>query len=78
MNNLLGNKPPKQLISGIFLLCLLILAFMVISELLVPLIWAVIISYIMWRPYQWLRYQLNDHATLSSALMTIFIATVIF
>ncbi|MEY3191158.1 MAG: hypothetical protein RIS10_1275, partial [Pseudomonadota bacterium] len=47
---------------------------MVLNELFVPLIWAVIIAYVMWRPYQWLKSQLKDKATLSAALMTIIIA----
>ena len=78
MNNLLPNKQMRQLIPGILFLGLIILVFMVLNELFVPLIWAVIIAYVMWRPYQWLKSQLKDKATLSAALMTIIIAAIIF
>ncbi|MEY3880178.1 MAG: hypothetical protein RIQ94_973, partial [Pseudomonadota bacterium] len=77
MTDLLGNKPLRQMIPAILLTGLLILSFMVISDLLISLIWAVIIAYIMWPPYQWLKFKLKNKANLSAALMSIIIATII-
>ena len=78
MNDLLGNKPMRYLIPGILLAGLLILSFMVLREFLLTLVWAIIIVYVMWPPYQWLRRQLKDQASLSAAVMTAIIAAVIF
>jgi len=77
MTDLLGNRPLRQMIPAILLTGLLILSFMVISDLLISLIWAVIIAYIMWPPYQWLKFKLKNKANLSAALMSIIIATII-
>jgi len=77
MTDLMNNRPLRQLIPGILLTGLLILSFMVLNELLISLIWAVIIAYVMWPPYHWLRFQLKNKAALSAAIMTIIIATVI-
>ena len=67
----------RYLIPGILLAGLLILGFMVLHEFLLTLVWAIIIVYVMWPPYQWLRRQLKDKAGLSAALMTAIIAAVI-
>ncbi|MDD1630002.1 MAG: AI-2E family transporter, partial [Methylococcaceae bacterium] len=77
MNDLLGNKTMRYLIPGILLAGLLILGFMVLHEFLLTLVWAIIIVYVMWPPYQLLRRQLKDKAGLSAALMTAIIAAVI-
>ncbi len=77
MNDLLRNKPIQYLIPGILLVGLLILSFMVLREFLLALVWAIIIVYVMWPPYQWLRRQLKDQASLSAAVMTAIIAAVI-
>ena len=77
MNELLGNKPMRSLIPGILLAGLLILGFMVLREFLLSLIWAIIITYVTWPPYQWLRHQLKDQANLSAIVMTAIIAAVI-
>ncbi len=77
MNDLLGNKPIQYLIPGILLAGLLILGFMVLQEFLLALVWAIIIVYVMWPPYQWLRCQLKNQAGLSAAVMTAIIAAVV-
>ena len=77
MNHLLENKPMLYLIPGILLAGLLILSFMVLREFLLALVWAIIIAYVMWPPYQWLRRHLKDQATLSAAVMTAIITAAI-
>jgi len=67
----------RSLIPGILLAGLLILGFMVLREFLLSLIWAIIITYVTWPPYQWLRHQLKDQANLSAIVMTAIIAAVI-
>jgi len=67
----------RYLIPGILLSGLLILSFMVLREFLLSLVWAIIIVYVMWPPYQWLRRQFKDQASLSAAVMTAIIAMVI-
>jgi Ca2+-transporting ATPase len=77
MNDVAGNKSMRHLIPGILLTGLSILGFMVLREFLLTLVWAIIIVYVMWPPYQWLRRQLKDRAGLSAAVMTAIIAVVI-
>ena len=77
MTDLLNNKQMRYLIPGILLTGLLILSFMVLREFLLALVWAIIIVYVMWPPYQWLRRMLRDRASLSAAVMTVIIAAVI-
>jgi Ca2+-transporting ATPase len=78
MNDYLGNTPVRQLIPGILLAGLLLLGFMVLREFLLTLAWALIIAYVVWPAYRYLRRQLKGNATLSAALMTGIIATAIF
>ncbi|PPK75209.1 Ca2+-transporting ATPase [Methylobacter tundripaludum] len=78
MNDYLGNTPIRQLIPGILLACLLLLGFMVLREFLLTLAWALIIAYVVWPPYRYLRQQLKGNATLSAAVMTTIIAAVLF
>ncbi len=77
MNDSSGKNPIRAIIPGILLAGLLFLSFLVLREFLLTLTWAFIIAYVMWPPYQWLRRQLKDQASLSAALMTAIIATVI-
>lgn len=77
MNDLLDYKPVRYLIPGILLVGLIVLSFMVLREFLLALVWAIIIAYVMWPPYQWLRCQLKDRANLSAGVMTAIIAAVI-
>ena len=78
MNDTFGNRPIRHLIPGILLTGLLMLGFLVLREFLLTLVWAIIIVYVMWPPYRWLRRQLKDQANLSAAVMTAIIAAVIF
>jgi Ca2+-transporting ATPase len=77
MNDFLGNNPKRQLIPGILLACLLLLGFMVLREFLLTLTWALIIAYVAWPPYRYLRKKLKGNTTLSAALMTAIISAVI-
>jgi Ca2+-transporting ATPase len=79
MNDFSDNKPPIQyFIPGILLAGLLFLSFMVLREFLLTLTWAIIIAYVMWTPFQWLKRRLKDQDNLSAAVMTAIIATMIF
>ena len=78
MNDFMGNTPIRRLIPGILLAGLLLLGFMVLREFLLTLTWALIIAYVVWPPYRYLRRQLKGKATLSAAVMTAIIAVVIF
>ncbi len=78
MNDSSGNKPKQYFIPAILLIGLLLLSFMVLREFLLTLVWAIIIAYVMWPPYRWLKRQLKDRASLSAAVMTAIIAAVIF
>ena len=77
MNDFMSNTPIRQLIPGILLAGLLLLGFMVLREFLLTLTWALIIAYVVWPPYRYLRQQLNGNATLSAAVMTAVIAAVV-
>ena len=77
MNNSLST-PIRNFIPGILLAGLFILSFMVLREFLLTMTWAIIIAYVMWPPYHWLRRQLKDQAGLSAVVMTAIIAAVIF
>ncbi|MFA6052809.1 MAG: HAD-IC family P-type ATPase [Methylobacter sp.] len=77
MNDFLSKKPIRYFIPGILLAGLLLLGFIVLREFLLTLTWALIISYVMWPPYRWLRHQFKGNAILSAAVMTAIIAAVI-
>ncbi|MDD2659228.1 MAG: AI-2E family transporter [Methylococcales bacterium] len=77
MNDLLGNKTLRYLIPGILLAGLLMLGFMVLREYLLALVWAIIIVYVMWPPYRWLKSQLKSRDSLSAAVMTAIITAVV-
>jgi len=77
MNDFMSNTPIRQLIPGILLAGLLLLGFMVLREFLLTLTWALIIAYVVWPPYRYLRQRLKGNATLSAAVMTVIIAAVI-
>ncbi len=77
MTDLLGDKTLRNLITGILLAGLLMLGFMVLREYFLALVWAIIIVYVMWPPYQWLRRRLKNRDNLSAAVMTAVIAAVI-
>ncbi|MGR8942169.1 MAG: AI-2E family transporter [Gammaproteobacteria bacterium] len=70
MNDLLAEKPIRMLIPGILLAGLLWLSYLVLREFLQTITWALIIAYVMWPPYHWLRRKLHHRHTLSAALMS--------
>lgn len=74
MNNSIGNTSIQQLIPGILLAALLLLGFMVLREFLLTLTWALIIAYVAWPPYRYLRRRLKGNAALSASVMTAIIA----
>ncbi len=76
MNHSMNDKPIRYLIPGTLLLSLLFLAFMVLREFSLTLIWALIIAYVMWPPYRLLRRRLKNHNTASAAVMTAIIAAI--
>jgi P-type Ca2+ transporter type 2C len=78
MNAILNNRSLKELIPGALLAGLLILAFMVLRDFLLTLVWAFIIAYVTWPPYRWLAERLNYNATFSAAISTLIIAAIIF
>ncbi|MGZ4994139.1 MAG: AI-2E family transporter [Methylobacter sp.] len=77
MNDFISETPIRRLIPGILLAGLLLLGFMVLREFLLTLTWALIIAYVVWPPYRYLRRLLKGNAMLSAILMTMIIATVI-
>jgi P-type Ca2+ transporter type 2C len=69
--SLIGNIVP-----GLALACLLWLGYLVLQHFLLVIAWAIIIAFIMWPCYSWLKPKLNDNATLSAAIVTALIASV--
>jgi Ca2+-transporting ATPase len=78
MNDFLNNTPLRHFIPGILLASLFFLAYLVLSEFLLSLIWAFILAYVTWPLYQWMRHQLKGNSTISAGLMTLLITAVIF
>jgi Ca2+-transporting ATPase len=78
MNNLRMIPYLQQLIPVFLLAGLLFLSFVVLQEFLLTLVWALILAYVTWVPYQSLRriVKLNDATT--SMIMTLMITGVIF
>lgn len=72
-----NNSPIPALIPLIFLAVLLYLSYLIMREFFLSLTWAIIIAYVAWPPYQWLRRKLNDKATLSAGVMTAVIAALV-
>jgi Ca2+-transporting ATPase len=77
MNDLLNEKPTRYLIPGILLVGLSILAYLVLREFLITITWALIIAYVMWPVYRWLKNRLKNRGTISAAVMTGLIAVII-
>jgi len=77
MNALLPDKPTRFLIPGILLTGLVWLGYLVLREFLQTIAWALIVTYVMWPPYRWLRCRLNHRHTLSAAIMAGVISTII-
>ena len=77
MNNQLSLSVTRLAIPALFLVGILALSVVILKDFFLVLVWAFIIAYVVWPPYLWLRRKLNDNATLSAALMTAMIATLI-
>ncbi len=77
MKNDILVKAIRLLIPCTLLAVLLVLSYRVLNELLMPLTWAIIIAYVMWPIYQWLRHQLDNKDTLSAGVMTCLMTIVI-
>lgn len=73
----LKMHPIAYLIPGAFLFGLLLLAFIVMRDFFLTLAWSLIIAYVMWPPYRWLRSRLKERDTVSAAIMTAVISAVI-
>ena len=73
MNDLLNEKPTRYLIPGILLVGLSILAYLVLREFLITITWSLIIAYVMWPVYRWLKNRLDHRKILSAALMLDFL-----
>jgi Ca2+-transporting ATPase len=66
------------IIPGIFLVGLLTLSFVIMRDFFITITWALIISYLMWPAYLWLKSRLNNRANLSAGIMTAVISLLIF
>ncbi|MEQ1530030.1 MAG: AI-2E family transporter [Methylococcales bacterium] len=77
MNQFLANKPILSVIPGVLLAGLLVLSFMVLKAFIFTLVWAFIIAYVSWPPYQWLCKRCQANANLSAAIMTGLIAVLL-
>jgi P-type Ca2+ transporter type 2C len=70
MNEFLRNSPYKYVVPTALLVCLVWLGYTVLRDFLLIITWALIIAYMMWPSYQWLKAKLDNRATLSAAIMT--------
>jgi Ca2+-transporting ATPase len=77
MNDFLSNTSIRRLIPCVMLAGLLWLSFLVLREFFLVLAWALIIVYVTWPPYRYLKHKFNNKATLSAAVMTTVIAAVV-
>ncbi|ESS72274.1 calcium-translocating P-type ATPase, PMCA-type [Methyloglobulus morosus KoM1] len=77
MTDFLSSPPFKYAVPVALLGCLFWLGFAVLRNFFLIIIWALIIAYIMWPAYRWLKAQLHNRATLSAAVMTGFISALI-
>ena len=63
----------QRLVIGLALGSLLFLSYLVLRPFLAPLAWAVILAYITWPLYGWLKRLMRGRATLSALTMTLFL-----
>lgn len=66
--------PIKSLVLGTLLACLIALGIVVLHLFLIPVAWALIIAYVTWPAYAWLRTRLGGRGGVSALLMTAFLA----
>lgn len=69
-DDLLPEKSTRLLIPGILLSGLLWLGYLVLHEFVQTILWALIVAYVTWPAYHWLRGKLRGHRMLSAALMS--------
>ena len=77
MTDLYGSSAIKLLTPSLFLAGLIWLCYSILQPFLDSVAWAVIIAYIMWPAYRWLRYKLNNNATLSAFICTTAISLIL-
>jgi len=77
MKKILDGSPLHSVIPLIFLGLLLYFGYLIMREFFLTITWAVIIAYLVWPAYSWLKTQLKGRETLSAGVMTAFIAIVI-
>jgi predicted PurR-regulated permease PerM len=65
-----NTGPIRLIIPGLLLAGVLVLAYLVLENFLVPLAWAAILAYVTWPLYRRLRTTLNGNASASALLMT--------
>ena len=70
MTDFMGSSAIKHLAPSLFLAGLVWLCYSILQVFLVSIAWAVIIAYIMWPAYRWLRVRLNHNENLSAFLCT--------
>ncbi len=77
MNGLLQDSNIKFAVPVVLLGILLWLSYAVLREFFLVITWAVIIAYMMWPLFHWLKLKLKNRVTLSAAVMTGFISALI-
>jgi Ca2+-transporting ATPase len=77
MNEFLRSSPIKYVIPGVLLGGLVWLGYAVLREFFTIITWALIVAFVMWSPYQWLKARLQHRETLSAAVMTGIISVMI-
>ena len=70
MTDFLRTKTVTKAIPLLLLIGLCFLSITIIKDYLTPIIWAIIIAYVLWPAYQILKQQFNNRDNLSAAMMT--------
>lgn len=71
------NPTIRQASIVLLLVGLVALAYIVISPFLIPIAWAVIVSYVTWPLHRWIRRRVVRQRSLSAAVTTLILGTVI-
>lgn len=77
MNDPLNRSVIKPTLPTVLLLGLIWLSYVILHDSFSIIVWALIMAYIMWPTYEWLKVKLQHRATLSAAVMTAVIALTI-
>ncbi|MFO1350889.1 MAG: AI-2E family transporter [Gammaproteobacteria bacterium] len=62
---------PRRIIFGLFIVGLLLLSFNVLKVFIIPVAWAIILAYVTWPIYRYLRKIFQERPGLSALLMTL-------